>query len=248
MVAEDSAARVPGVADGVEHRVPGLRERKKLRTRSTIVDVAAELCLRQGYDNTTVDQIAAAAEVSPRTFSRYFSTKDAVITAIIEDVAHIVAAELAAQPPDINEYEALLRAHLAAVRPAIEDPVGGSAHYNRMAALIQIVNSSANLAMSSIPFRQEPDRFPTLVETARRMGLPTDHDAVHLVVESWTVVMNTATYGLGTPGRPPIEPGIICDRITAAYEQFTRTWRPWERGQSPSSAPDRQPPAGAAGP
>ena len=45
--------------------VPGLRERKKQRTRATIVDVAARLCSRQGYENTTVDQIAEAARTSP---------------------------------------------------------------------------------------------------------------------------------------------------------------------------------------
>lgn len=225
---------IPGVADGAADRVPGLRERKKIRTRSTLVDVAAELCLQQGYDNTTVEQIADAAEVSPRTFSRYFPTKDAVITAIVEDVACFVAAELAGQPSGITEYEALLRAHLAVIdRPA---------NFKRMAALIEIVNSSASLAMASIPFRPEPDRFPTVVQTAKRMGLSSDHEAVHLVVGSWTVVMNIACYGLGTPGQPPIEPEVVKARITAAYEMLVRTWQPWE----PTSQPGQQPPAGTA--
>ncbi|AQA02297.1 hypothetical protein BVC93_07465 [Mycobacterium sp. MS1601] len=200
-----------------------------MRTRSTLVDKAAELCLRQGYDNTTVEQIADAADVSPRTFSRYFPTKDAVIMAIIEDVAQFVAAELAAQPLGITEYEALRRAHLASV----------SAHFSRHAALIQIVNSSANLAMSTIPFRVDPDRFPTVVVTAKRMGLPTDHDAVHLVIESWTAVMNAACYGLGRPGHPPIELEVVRSRISAAYQTFVRTWQPWES----TSQPIQQPPA-----
>ncbi|MGB3485774.1 MAG: TetR/AcrR family transcriptional regulator [Mycobacterium sp.] len=230
------------MGDDAADLIPGLRERKKLRTRSTLVDAAAELCLAQGYDNTTVEQIAAAAEVSPRTFSRYFPTKDAVITAIIEDVARFVAAELADQPADITEYEALLRAHLAALQP---DPdCGRTAIFHRMAALIQIVNSSANLVLSNIPFSQDPDRFPTLVETAKRMRLPTGHDAVLMVIESWTAVMNTACRGLGTPGQPPIEPGIVCDRITAAYELFTRSWQPW----TASVEANREPPGGALGP
>ena len=59
----------------------GLRELKKQRTRATLVDSAARLCARQGYEQTTVDQIAAAADVSPRTFSRYFPNKEAVIGA-----------------------------------------------------------------------------------------------------------------------------------------------------------------------
>src|SRR3954447_19234005 len=97
----------------------GLRERKKLRTRATLIDAAADLCLRQGFDKTTVDQIAAAADVSPRTFSRYFATKDAVIAAIADEMDTYIAAALEQQPLDINEYEALLAAHLEVFAPEL---------------------------------------------------------------------------------------------------------------------------------
>jgi hypothetical protein len=55
-----------------EVHLDGLRELKKQRTGAALNEAAADLCLRQGFDNTTVAQIAAIAEVSPRTFSRYF--------------------------------------------------------------------------------------------------------------------------------------------------------------------------------
>src|SRR5262249_42756672 len=87
------------VVEGVGAAIPGVRERKKQRTRSMLIDAAVQLCEKQGFDKTTVDQIAAVADVSPRTFSRYFATKDAVILALIDDMVDAIAAQLERQPP-----------------------------------------------------------------------------------------------------------------------------------------------------
>ena len=58
---------------------PGLRERKNARTRDAIERAAAELALEQGYDHTTVDQIAERADVAPRTIYVRYPTKEAIL-------------------------------------------------------------------------------------------------------------------------------------------------------------------------
>ncbi len=167
----------------------GLRERKKRRTRSTLVDVAAELCLRQGYDKTTVEQIAAAADVSPRTFSRYFPTKESVIAAIADEIDECVAAALETQPLDINEHEALLRAHLEIFSP---DGPYAPAAFNRMAVMIQIVNASPTLSGAAFAIQQGHASRSTIV-LGRRMGMPPDQLPVRLVADTWTVDVRVGT-------------------------------------------------------
>ncbi|SEN66258.1 TetR family transcriptional regulator [Nonomuraea pusilla] len=74
----------------------GLRERKKARTRETILREAFRLFRERGYNVTTVEQIAEAAEISPATFFRYFPTKEDLVT--LDRFPPLVEA-LASQPP-----------------------------------------------------------------------------------------------------------------------------------------------------
>lgn len=83
---------------------PGLRERKKLRTRATIRREAFRLIQEQGYQATTVEQISAAADISPRTFSRYFPTKEAVLLSD-DHIPPIIEAFVAA-PADMPVIDA----------------------------------------------------------------------------------------------------------------------------------------------
>lgn len=83
---------------------PGLRERKKLQTRASIRREAFRLIQEQGYQATTVEQISAAADVSPRTFARYFPTKEAVLLSD-DHIPPIIAAFVAA-PADMSVIDA----------------------------------------------------------------------------------------------------------------------------------------------
>lgn len=95
-----------------ERPAVGLRERKKARTKAAIREHAMRLFQKQGYQATTVEQIAEAAEVSPSTFFRYFPTKEDVV--LTDDYDPLILAAFRAQPAELSPVAAL-RAAMRAV-------------------------------------------------------------------------------------------------------------------------------------
>lgn len=88
--------------------MPGLRERNIAAAKSTIQACAMQLFAKNGYTQTTVEQIAEAAEVSPSTFFRYFNTKEAVI--LYDTVDPIIIGAFMRQSPDIPTIRAMRNA------------------------------------------------------------------------------------------------------------------------------------------
>ncbi|MEV3989423.1 TetR family transcriptional regulator [Streptomyces sp. NPDC049837] len=87
------------------HPPMGLRERKKLKTRIAIRRATYRLIAEQGYEATTVEQIAEAAEVSPSTVFRYFPTKEDIV--LTDEYDPVIEKALAERPAGEDPLESL---------------------------------------------------------------------------------------------------------------------------------------------
>src|SRR5688500_11583037 len=88
---------------------PGLRERKKQRTREQIVEAAMRLFAERGYHATTVADIASAASVAARTFFTYFPSKEAVVFHDLDRDLDALASALRDRLPGETAFDALRR-------------------------------------------------------------------------------------------------------------------------------------------
>lgn len=110
-----------GLEKKITKTTEGLRERKRRQTRERISQAAMTLFLEQGFEATTIDQIAEAADVSKRGFFDYFPTKEDVVAAWQDEFAHALlkaVAERPAKEPLANvAVEALISTIIDAVNP-----------------------------------------------------------------------------------------------------------------------------------
>lgn len=87
----------------------GLRELKKARTRVALHNAAMDLFVRNGFDHTTIEEIVDACEVSPRTFFRYFPTKEDVLFGDSQERRAELLLIVSAQPIDDPVFDVLRR-------------------------------------------------------------------------------------------------------------------------------------------
>jgi len=104
------------LSPGGKSPAPGLRERKQQQTRERLKRAAMALFLERGFEATTIDDIAATADVSRRSFFHYFASKEDVVAAWQEDAAAALVAEILARPADESMLTAAENAIAAAVK------------------------------------------------------------------------------------------------------------------------------------
>lgn len=99
----------PRYAPGVDEPRAGLRERTRTVVRSQLAQAALDLFVEQGFDATTVEQIAAATGLSRRSFHRYFASKEDVLGQWFVQMGEQIAQQLAARPAHEPTWTALRR-------------------------------------------------------------------------------------------------------------------------------------------
>jgi len=151
---------------------PGLRERKKMRTRYAIISTAVTLFMERGYDETTVAEIAEAAEVAPRTFFRYFATKDEVALALITEVDEAIFPALEARPADEPPVTAFANAARAVLEQLMQADDAIGELWTRIVWLLE--NSPPLLAANFQRFLSIEDRLAR--KLAEREGVDPDTD------------------------------------------------------------------------
>ncbi|MCC2277474.1 TetR/AcrR family transcriptional regulator [Streptomyces sp. ET3-23] len=148
-----------------QEQQPGLRERKKQRTRQALSDVAIALFLEHGFDKVSVADIAAAAEVSKPTLFRYFPAKEDLVLHRIADHQGEAARVVRGREPGQSPLAAL-RAHFHA-RLDARDPVTGFSDHPAVRAFHDLVYGTPSLLARTVGFtaRDEKELADALRET-----------------------------------------------------------------------------------
>jgi AcrR family transcriptional regulator len=175
---------------------PGLRERKKQKTRWAIQAHAMRLFAEQGYDATTVEQIAEAAEISPSTFFRYFKTKEDVV--IQDRYDDVMVAAIRTAPPGLTAIEMMRIALVGSFAQIVPDEAAEVLQRARLSFSVPALRMrSMDSMLSAIDVLAAP--------LAERLGRPADDFRVQAFVGACVgAIVNAMTTWVNTNGEVDI--------------------------------------------
>jgi AcrR family transcriptional regulator len=131
----------------------GVRERKRRETLRRITDAGVCLFIEKGFERATVEEIAAAAGISRRTFFHYFESKDDILLSLQSNVGELFAAEVRRAPPGSSPFELVRDAALK---------VCGSIPGDDMLAIDRLMRGSASVqARKQASYRQQEEALFT---------------------------------------------------------------------------------------
>jgi AcrR family transcriptional regulator len=146
----------------------GLRERNRIRTRDEIAAATLRLAAERGLDHVTVEQIAAEAGIAPRTFFRYFDSKEGALLADHPERLELLREKLRARPASEGP--------LTAVRSAILDVAGDlEDHRDQMLCKVRLMHDSPVLRGRNLDMMGDLELM-IANEVATRTGVDPEQD------------------------------------------------------------------------
>lgn len=202
-----------------------LRDRKRERTRRALLAAAAELFEQRGYEETTVADIAAAAEVGTRTFFNYFASKEELLFPDPEERVRAAVAAVAARRPGERPVEVVLRA----LRAAGDTP--GEHLIDDLASRLALLRARISRTVPAVSGRAAHAQLVAQREIARHLhrAYPAELDEVGAAALVGGVVgaVSGALTVVFQEGNPA-DAERLQHRIN---ETTTRVLRPWLAGQ-----------------
>ncbi len=192
-----------------------LRERTRQAMRAEVSEVAFRLFAEQGFDKTTVDQIAAEAGLSRTTFFRYFGTKEEVVLGTLAEFGHEVATALGARPADERPWDSLRRAFDVVTQGNADEP-GQSLNVMRLL-------SDACALMTRRWEKTQGWQSVLVPEISRRLGggpEPADDPRARALVASAIACLDAATDAwTASDGTTPLS--VLLDRAMGTLSELS---------------------------
>jgi AcrR family transcriptional regulator len=182
----------------------GRRERRKLEVRTRIYSVARDLFAKQGFDATTVDEIARVADVAPATFFNHFQSKQALLglmTGEVFETLHLLTSKHLEGEGSSNEK---LRAFISAASEGISASRGIARD-----VLLEFMRSDATPKGPHPYLERLFEPFIALIEQGQRSGeMRNDYDAAFLAQMAVGMMNSAITNWLANPDFP-VETGLV---------------------------------------
>ncbi len=183
----------PSAPDATDSGPESLRDRKKHATRRALQAAALELVATRGYAQVTVEEIAEAVDVSPRTFFNYFSSKEAAVLGEDPEQFDELRAAMLARPADEAPFDAV-RAVLVEHAARIAHDVGDAGDRAEWLRRMKAVHAEPHLRAAHVARMSAFERV-VAEAVAQRTGAPLDTDPYPLLLAATALAVVRVTLG-----------------------------------------------------
>jgi len=212
------AGAVPAPGGPAVVAEPHRRERKKRQTRDALVHAALTQFIAKGYEHTAVREITDAADVSERTFFRYFASKEDLVLSFIRDSQDAFVRELAARPTGEAPFTALCNSFRASFRTLMIDRRPGEE--SSYLLVMRLIDVTPSLLAGLLRYMHDRDDEIIRVLAAREGVDPDTDRRPRLAVLAYGALAVAATREWRTGGDDSV------DAMLAAFDAYAAQFTP----------------------